>query len=175
MSDPATQDKSSSAPNPLGELIDDEVTREENRRQDFRTRSVSLLSVSSGILAIATGLLAVADKAESSTFVLSAGDKVVVIAAVASLVLSACFALWVNASAHDYVVSKTATLTEYVQAMWNEQDLGRFVANRDIDYLGRLRVSNERKKWILDFSIAFQVVGVALIATTALIILTSAS
>ncbi len=175
MSNITSLKKDGSASNPLGGLIDDEVTREEDRRQDFRTRSVSLLSVSSGILAIASGLLAVADKAESTTFVLSANAKAVVIAAVAALVVSACLALWVNASAHDYAVSKTETLNEYLEKIWDQADLDRFVAQKDIDYLGRLRISNEKKKWIFDFSIGFQVLGVALIAATALIILTSAS
>ena len=173
MSDTTVEKDNSSATNPIGELISDEVTREETRRQDFRTRSVSLLSVSSGVLAIATGLLAIADKAESSTFVLSANAKVVVIAAVAALVVSACLALWVNASAHDYVIGTTETLVEYVENKWNDPDLARFVAHKDINYLRRLRASNEKKKWIMDFSIAFQVLGVALIACTALVILTT--
>lgn len=175
MTDAEDQSKGTGSSNPLGALIDAEVAREEARRQDFRTRSVSLLGVSSGTLAISTGLLAIADKAESSAYILTSATKSVVIAAVAALVISACLALWVNASAHDYAVSRVRMLSEFVEAKWDEPDLARFVANLDIDYLGRLRASNEKKKWFFDLSIGFQVLGVALIAATALAILTSST
>jgi len=163
-----TRVKGPQAPNPLGSLVIAEVTREESRRQDFRTRSVSLLGISSGIVAIMTGLVVIAVRRPSIQFTLS--STIFAIAALVALIGSACFTLVINTSTHDYVVGDVRDLRIEVDCEWETPGWDQRIARSEVDYLNRLRKSNSKKQWLLNMSIFFQILGVALIAAAAVVV-----
>ena len=158
-------------PNALGALVSAEVTREETRRTDFRSRSVTLLGISSGIVTITTGL--VANAAISPGLKFSFTSAVLSVAALVALVASACFTLLVNTSTHDYIVEDVTDLAVDVNCKWDDPGWDQEIARLQVDYLSRLRNSNEKKKWLLNMSVFSQILGVAIIAATAVIVVTS--
>jgi hypothetical protein len=164
--DKPKQDGIQKGSNALGTLIQSEVTREELRRQDFRGRSVTLLGISAGVLTITTGLFTVAGATTNTGLVRDAHALAIV--ALVALVLSAVSALAINTSTHDYVVDDVGELKFDVTCEWDESDWDRRVADLEIDYLSRLRQSNRKKQWLLNTSIFLQIIGVAVIATSAL-------
>ena len=75
-------------------------------------------------------------------------------------------------STHNYAVDKDTLkkLSDDIETQWDDPNWDRRVAMMEAIYLSKLRRSNGRKKWLLNASIALQIVGVTLIVVTTVII-----
>jgi hypothetical protein len=158
-------------PNDLGAHVAAEVSRSEADYQNVRNRALSLIGVSGGVVALVSGLLAIA--AGTTKVTLPASAKWTAGAALVAFVLSTVCALITN-NPGNVVASKVSGLRELVDSHWDDEGWDQQVASILVDYLDSLRANNASTANWLQRSIGCQMVGIALIATTAILILTNA-
>jgi hypothetical protein len=156
--------------NYLGANVAAEVSRAEQDYQNVRSRALSLVGVSGGLVALVSGLLAIA--AGSAKPVLPPNSRWTIGAALLAFVLSTICALC-DQSAWGSYGERCPSLRDLVNKDWDDTGWDRQVASILVDYLESLRKDNEGNANWLIASIAFQILGIALTAVMAILILTN--
>lgn len=155
--------------NELGNLVQSEVSRAEVDLQGFRARALSVLAVSGGLVTLASGFFAIATGATHQVKITPA-ERWLLGVAFFFYVASAITALLVNRP-RDVDLPDPTALQGFVDNNWNDTGWDKQASSVLATYLVSLKDLNKRNSWWLTAAIGLEILGVALTAVVAILVI----